>query len=560
MKNKILNIILSILIISEPILEILWIKDGSILSIGSFTISTIIRYLLSFFVFIIVILKWKQLKLKNKFVIYICISLIYLFFHIINSNFFTSYVPGNFNFNIFEEIYYYIRMIIPILMILIVYNTADNFDKYLKNSIIITSIFMILIYFITNLSCTSISSYSDIKISANIFSWFLEKSNYSYVMMTTRGIFYSVIISYLFLLFIPYLIYLFANSTKKSKSLLYALLIFCCMICLFMVGTKATTFGFILCYFTTVLTYLFFVFIKKQYKFSLFKLICIVVILVSSLMILPYSPCMKKIKDENIITAEIINDDNAIVYDKTINNDDIIEDDKTINNDNIIKNNAIINKNKYENDIFYRVVVDVLGESFANQSGENFNFDEIYNNANDSVKRDLYVKYFDYTYEKQDITVTLIKDSYSYKFDPLFWKDFIENTPIEQRPNNRLVQQAIFDRIKSINHNYFDNLFGITYSRTSKVFNLERDFIYQFYSIGIFGVIIFLMPYIICILFAIIHMLLNYKNKFNFLNCTLIIGIGVILCISYYSGNTLENLGITIPLGIMCGYLVKKVI
>lgn len=49
-------------------------------------------------------------------------------------------------------------------------------------------------------------------------------------------------------------------------------------------------------------------------------------------------------------------------------------------------------------------------------------------------------------------------------------------------------------RVKEINNNKLDNLFGITYSRTSKVFNLERDFLYQYYSMGIIGVLILIFP------------------------------------------------------------------
>ena len=59
-------------------------------------------------------------------------------------------------------------------------------------------------------------------------------------------------------------------------------------------------------------------------------------------------------------------------------------------------------------------------------------------------------------------------------------------------------------RVKEINNNKYDDLLGLTYSRTSKVFNLEKDFQYQYYSLGIIGQILFIGPLIVMLIMGIV--------------------------------------------------------
>ena len=177
-----------------------------------------------------------------------------------------------------------------------------------------------------------------------------------------------------------------------------------------------------------------------------------------------------------------------------------------------------------------------------------------------NVKKLMLVELLDKHYQSYGINLQFIETSYSYKHDPFFWKNFVDTTYYFERSNNRMVVQQIFDRIFEVNDNSYDKFFGITYSRTSKVFNLERDFLYQYYSMGLIGCTLLLGPYILVLLISGIYMLLNFKKKFTLENCSLMLGIGLVLCLGFYSGNTLENLAITIPLGIMCGYLLKNVL
>ena len=56
----------------------------------------------------------------------------------------------------------------------------------------------------------------------------------------------------------------------------------------------------------------------------------------------------------------------------------------------------------------------------------------------------------------------------------------------------------------------------------------------------------------------IIMMLIRFKKKCNTENCSFALGIGMALAYSVYSGNTLENFGITIILGMVLGFWLKQ--
>ena len=74
---------------------------------------------------------------------------------------------------------------------------------------------------------------------------------------------------------------------------------------------------------------------------------------------------------------------------------------------------------------------------------------------------------------------------------------------------------------------------------------------------GIIGVLLLLGPYIGILLFIMGRMLRYFKKQVTVLNCALVLGIGLSLFLAYYSGNVMENLGVTIGLGFIFGFLLK---
>ena len=72
------------------------------------------------------------------------------------------------------------------------------------------------------------------------------------------------------------------------------------------------------------------------------------------------------------------------------------------------------------------------------------------------------------------------------------------------------------------------------------------------------GTSLLLGPYIFIVGLMIIIMLVKFKEKATLFNCAIILGTGLACFLAYYSGNVMENLGITIWIGFMLGFLLKS--
>ena len=316
----------------------------------------------------------------------------------------------------------------------------------------------------------------------------------------------------------PYIYYLYLKDGKYK----YLTLIVFNFLALFMAGTKACTFGFIIIAIIMPIMYLFFTIFKKEYKFKISRFLATVTIICASFLILPSSPAVQRIyltSELNSVESEIPKPNNE-VNDKEDNDDSEKED-------------SVMDLTQFNS------------------------FEDIYYLKNAEERERAIKQYISNNTTKLGISTNLL-NAYSYNYDYEFWANIILNESSAKKSDNRYIQTKIFNRIKEINNNSLDNFFGLTYSRTSKIFNLERDFQYQYYSLGLIGVILFLMPLVILLLVCMIYILIKRKNL-TLENCSLCLGIGLIICIAAYSGNMLDNLGITIPLGYTLGYLVSKI-
>ncbi len=115
--------------------------------------------------------------------------------------------------------------------------------------------------------------------------------------------------------------------------------------------------------------------------------------------------------------------------------------------------------------------------------------------------------YQDYALNKKFVT-----KSYPYKYDPEFWLK-IMNEPGTSRMQNRHVEKAMLDQVIKTNNNKLDKVFGISYTRETNIFNLERDFTSQVYSLGWVGMLLFIGPYVVIMLYALIKWLMNKQLR-----------------------------------------------
>lgn len=123
---------------------------------------------------------------------------------------------------------------------------------------------------------------------------------------------------------------------------------------------------------------------------------------------------------------------------------------------------------------------------------------------------------------------------YPPKNDIDFWKMIIKRDPAINN-NSRVIKIDIISRIKERNNNKMDSLFGLGY--TLNFLDLERDYVNQYYIFGIFGIILFIVPYLITLFVNIFKLLFGFKKYFNFGNVLFIMSGCLGLLSAYLSGH-----------------------
>ena len=270
----------------------------------------------------------------------------------------------------------------------------------------------------------------------------------------------------------------------------YIILIFLISISMLMLGTRVSSVGGFLTLICLIICYLFFVIIKKE-KFNK-HLFLLLSVIILWILLLPISPY----KNRNIE----LNKHNNVLNNNMDSNDTLEGEDL-----NDIKNNDT--KQEYIESI---------------------------------VNNDLVPEYFYKVY-------------YSYENDPDFWINLIENTK-EKELTYRFLEKKIIQRVKNINNNKLDTLFGLSNFRVQNIHNIEMDFICQYYSFGIIGSIILLGIYLIMLIFNVINLLKNF-NFINFINLTA----NLLFCFcAYLTGNIICSMTMIIVYSFLCSYFIEE--
>ena len=398
-------------------------------------------------------------------------------------------------------------MLIPIFIIIISYNikfSSSDINRIVNIMTILVSGTIVL----TNILKISIGAYETKIISYSIFDWFKKGLyiNNTFYDVATRGYFsFANMISCLLLGTTSMLFYqLFKKFNFKT-----VLMIIIQMLAMFMLGTKVSTFGFLLALIAMTFVYLFFVIIKHEIKFNYKPLLLVVVLFASWFLIYNYSPCKNRTEGTNII-----------------------EENEGTDKDE---------KNSKKIDEMKNIIVD-----------ENDDLSE-------EMKKEIITKFVKDNYVDFAIKEDYIINKYPYQYDPYFWFEIMQQ-PYYKKTDNRFLMSSILDRLKELNNKkVMDDLFGITYSRMSDIGVLERDFQEQFYTLGIFGSILTVGIYLIILIVCGLYLIFNFKKeKFKFKNISLFICLFSALAGAYYCGNTLDNLTFSIIFAFLFGQLVRN--
>ena len=198
----------------------------------------------------------------------------------------------------------------------------------------------------------------------------------------------------------------------------------------------------------------------------------------------------------------------------------------------LIGNLVILNIFLYNAPIVYREsYYDDLSSSMVNVSYGDESF-------SDASVRDVLIS--------KNLNNNFIDYYYPYEKDTLFWNELV-NKDIRFE-DSRLIEELIAKRVKELNNNKYSDYFGVGYNRIISICNVERDYVMHYYSIGIFGIIIFLGMYFFFYIVSLFKIFLNIESKFSFLNIMFSLAIGLELLLCYFSGNMLNAISCIMPL------------
>lgn len=486
--NNLLQKVLIVFLIIQPIFD---------LKVFYNSISTLIRVIIIGVFFIIYFIQDKNKK-KYFLIIYPVLLLIYFIFHQINAQNFKSLVPGNFDYSTIKEILYFVKMVTPFLLIYDIYEaklSREQIINVIKYIVIIVS----LIIIVTNIFGISYGSYSNTRIKANFFSWFNNKNNYTYQDLASKGFFeYANQISAVLIIFLPFMI---MELQKNEKKVLNILIIIINIWALILLGTKVAVLGITIDILFTIFIIIFNKIINKE-QINIKNLLLLLIPIVFYMSILPFNPMFNR-QNERDKTIETFLDENS-------------------------EKNYIENKED--------ITINEISEIETTE-------------ANVMTKEEK-MNYVEVIAAKKNLPEQFFKQNYSYECDIDFWYDFVQND-IAVTTDYRTVEIAMVKRVIEINNNKCDKWVGITNTRLQNIFNIERDFVVQYFALGIIGTILVFLPYM-CIL--ILFTVYVFKNKFKNINKYQYLCYGLTIfsfAIAFYSGNLLNSLSFTIYLGIL---------
>lgn len=501
---------LILFIILQPFLDIFWLYQPPISDFLGMSPATIIRILFIGVIGVMFLLAERNKKINIFFGVYAGLLLVYFALHQWNAGQFQSLMPGNFAYSTFGELFYVVRMVMPLFLMVVVYRTefTDNALEYVVSWLSgLTSGSIVL----TNLLGISLGSYihqwgdGNIfqqfprqHITGSIFAWFTSKNQGDFYGFASKGFFnHANTVSAMLLMLLPLVLYFLLTNFNVKNVILTVLQALAGL----ELGTKAAAYGTVAIIGMFLVFYLYFSFVGREFRFKWQHFAVLAAILLLTMGLFHYSPNGNRRVSEAQI-EEMADEDNA----ETPN------DIKKINK----KLKKLIK-------------------------------------AGDDKKTAKFI-------EKHTSELALNHDfatkSYPVHHDIKFWLGVLK-WPVWQRMNYRGLQNAIWQRVSGLTNNSKDKLFGFGYTRLSNMGLIERDFVSQYYAMGIIGMIFLVMPYIGVLLFAAIMILMHFRKRFTFRNVALGVSCAITLALSLYAGYVMDYLTATLMLAFFMGQLLR---
>ena len=88
---------------------------------------------------------------------------------------------------------------------------------------------------------------------------------------------------------------------------------------------------------------------------------------------------------------------------------------------------------------------------------------------------------------------------------------------------------------------------------------MEHDIIVQIFTMGYLGALLLIGPYLLIVSIICIKVLKKMKRKIALFNITFLISICATIGSAILTGHILDELFVTIYIGFICGYFLRKI-
>lgn len=505
--KKLMNltkVCITILLLAQPIFDIIKASEIHDIQIFGFSFFEVFNIVMIFLLGVFAILQSQRKKRFWRYVLFGIIYLLYFILHCYNMTLFNNEVYPEHTLNFMVEFYYlYKTFINPLILTMSLYYIGID-KRYLIKIIQIYSLMISVVVILGDVFGFGYVAYGedDARCMKSIFDWFSfdNSSRFAFYELTCMGLYFSANqLSSITFMVLPVLLY----SAYKNRKLIDYVSLVCMVICMYMLGTKVSTYGVLAVFAMFYVLYLFFILYNKYIKnnVKLNNVIGITIVLLFSVSLFSVSPRRYEMKydNDNLSSVKLIED----------NLSGSAED------------------------------ASLFSEKWAEIKEK-----DCYN-MNDKDKKE-FLNFFDKYSDYMGVSSFIIKSYDPHKY-PEFWCEYLQTS---ESNDYRILKTSILNEIYVNNDNKLDKYFGLGYNLN--YIYTEADYSYQFYSYGIVGCLIFLGGYFVIIICSAYRMLRNSKRLFKFENVLLMSAPAIALFTANFSGHVLERTMPLITLAILC--------
>ena len=390
------------------------------------------------------------------------------------------------------------RMLIPYFMLFLTYELCISKEEFYRCIELICAVVTVVIV-ASNLTCLSLSSYTNEPISANIFLWFTSAvDSFDPKELTSKGFFcYANQTAALLMFLYPVILYRMVSRFRVWR----AVLVLVHALAMIMLGTQTSSYGVLLELVVFIGVVLFSAILTKKlnkegFRRYLAPVAALLAITLAVAVILPNSPVVGK-----ALATQRLHEGRE-------------EEEKKITTEDV--------------DEYYRLP-----------------FEERVEFMNDN-------------FEYYSLQWSYCKVAYPLDYDPDFWYEVMA-LPIDTRFDFRFLETSILNAVVETNNDPMDKVFGISATRETNICKLEHDYLAQYYSLGAVGAVLFMAPYVVFALWYSLRSIFRRNWSDVFENLSLSMALDILLLVGYVTGNCLDVLFTTVVMGLFLGRLLLNI-